>query len=410
MTVCNEVYKEFDLLSPLSEAHCPTFVHAEGAAYETEDGRTVVDLNEMRVVLGQGNAAFQSAMAQAMADITACKGGAPAAKLELCRHLDETTQGRFSAVHFTSSGSEAVEWAARLAKKMTNRSEVLSFWNSIHGRTYLSASLSGLPKRKVGHGPLAPGAVLLPYPNCAHCPVNARCGHCDFACLKLAQEIYRFSSAQDAAAILLEPYQGGGVIVPPEGYLRRLQDWAKSQGMLVIVDEVQSGMGRTGWMYLYQREGLEPDMLLLGKALGNGLHIAALLLRQRPEPEALRALSGGAGDDPLACAAACQVFRQLKDGLLNHVRAVGQALNDGLKALARSPLVLECRGVGLAAAMEFHSKQACDRVASLLAARGYLPGQLGSILYCKPPYVITEDQVRGFLAALSEALNEVEGA
>ena len=110
----------------------------------------------------------------------------------------------------------------------------------------------------------------------------------------------------------------------------------------------------------------------------------------------------------MACAAACQVFRQLENGLLSHIQSVGSVLNDGLKAMEESPLVLECRGLGLAAAMEFHRKEVCSAVASRLEKSGYLPGQIGSILYCKPPYVITEQEVRGFLTALRAALDEVE--
>ena len=399
-------YEEFNLLAPFDRRREDLFVRAEGAAYQTAGGRQVLDLNEMRVVLGQNNAAFQQRMAQALSEITAPKDGVSTAKEELFRRLDETTGGRFCAAHLTSSGSEAVEWAVRLAKKLTGRTEVLSFWNSIHGRTYLSASISGLPKRKAGHGVLAPGTVFLPYPNCAHCPIGTCPGRCGFACLELAEQIYTSASAQDAAAVILEPCQGAGVVLPPAGWLQQFQNWARSKGALLIIDEIQSGMGRSGWMYLYQREGLEPDMLLLGKALGNGLHIAALLVRERPAAEALAALSGGAGDDPLACTAACEVFRQLEAGLLDHVRSTGELLCGGLKALEGHPLVRECRGIGLAAAMEFQNKQICDQVIAHLEERGYLPGQLGPALYCKPPYVITRDQVQGFLSALEDVLQE----
>ena len=178
--------------------------------------------------------------------------------------------------------------------------------------------------------------------------------------------------------------------------------------MLVIVDEVQSGMGRTGWMYYYQQEGLEPDMLLLGKGLGNGLHMAAILMKERPEKEALYAVSGGSGDDPLACAAACQVFEELENGLLVHIGEVGTILNQGLKDLENSPLVLECRGVGLAAAMEFQEKAVCTRVVSMMEEYGYLTGQSENVLYLRPPYVITEEQIQGFLSTLGIILNKIE--
>lgn len=403
-----KTYETFDLLSPLTAKNTFSCVRAEGCVYETDEGKRLVDMNEMRVVLGQKNRNFESAMTAAINGITAPKGGIPENRLKLYRYFDTTTQGAFSTVHLVSSGSEATEWAVRLAKKITGKSEVLSFWNSIHGRTYLSASMSGLPKRKTGHGILAPGIVFLPYPNCVHCPVGKKCENCGFACLEMAKRIYRYSSAQEAAAVILEPYQGNGIVIPPKGYLSKLQEWAKSEGMLVIVDEVQSGMGRTGWMYYYQQEGLEPDMLLLGKGLGNGLHMAAILMKERPEKEALYAVSGGSGDDPLACAAACQVFEELENGLLVHIGEVGTILNQGLKDLENSPLVLECRGVGLAAAMEFQEKAVCTRVVSMMEEYGYLTGQSENVLYLKPPYVITEEQIQGFLSTLGIILNKIE--
>lgn len=397
----------FDLLAPLRDGQeQPELTGGEGARYWTADGCSVVDLNEMRVVLGQNNAAFQEAMEKAFSEFTAPKNGLSPTKTQLLGWLDRTTNGQFAAAHLTSSGSEAVEWAIRLAQKRTGRPEILAFWNSIHGRTYLSASLSGLPRRKVGYGPLAPGVVYLPYPKCADCPLQLEWETCGCACLELSRRIYRTASACQPAAVIIEPFQGADVTFPPKGYLRRLQDWAREEGMFVIVDEIQSGMGRTGRMYCYQEEGLEPDMLLLGKALGNGQHIAALLVRQRPDKEELYALSGGSGDDPVACVAACQVFEQLENGLLDHVAQVGERLVSGLKALESHPLVRECRGRGLAAAIEFVDEAASLSVYTKLKDAGFLLGHAGRSLYLKPPYVITAEQVEDFLAAMKKALQE----
>ena len=149
-------------------------------------------------------------------------------------------------------------------------------------------------------------------------------------------------------------------------------------------------------------------MLLLGKGLGNGLHLAAILMKERPEKEALYAVSGGSGDDPLACAAACQVFEELENGLLVHIGEVGTILNQGLKELENSPLVLECRGIGLAAAMEFLDKANCTRAVTMLEEQGYIVGQSEHVLYLKPPYVITEEQIRGFLSTLATILKKCE--
>lgn len=400
-------HKLHDLLDPLRVSGAPAFSRAEGAAYFAEDGSRAVELNEMRVILGQCNRAFNRAVEAALEEVTSSRA-VPAAKQELLERLDATTGGRFQAVHLTSSGSEATEAAIRMARKLTGRTEVITFWNSIHGRTWLTGSVSGVPKRKAGYGPLAPGGVFFPYPHCAKCLLKKEPAGCQLACLELCRAIYRESSAQDAAAVLVELCQGNGVVMPPPGYMRALQDWAHSQGMLFIVDENQSGLGRCGEMYLYEREGLEPDMLLLGKTLGNGVHIAALLTRQAPPENLLGIFSGGSGDDPLACRAACEVLRQLEEGLLEHIREVGGILHRGLKPLEQSPLVLEVRGAGLAAAVEFHSEPVCRRICDRLVRRGYLPGRSGSTLFCKPPYVITGEQTAGFLAELTEAVAQEE--
>ena len=400
-------HKLHDLLDPLRAPDAPAFSRAEGAAYFAEDGSRAVELNEMRVVLGQRNQAFNRAMEATLEEVSSSRA-VPAAKRELLERLDATTGGRFQAVHLTSSGSEATEAAMRMARKLTGRTEIITFWNSIHGRTWLTGSASGVPKRKAGYGPLAPGGVFFPYPHCAKCLLKREPGSCQFACLELCQTIYRESSAQDAAAVLVELCQGSGVVMPPPGYMRALQDWARSQGMLFIVDENQSGLGRCGEMYLYEREGLDPDMLLLGKTLGNGIHIAALLTRQAPPESLLGVFSGGSGDDPLACRAACEVFRQLEEGLLDHIREVSGILHRGLKLLERSPLVLEVRGAGLAAAVEFSSEPVCRRICGQLVRRGYLPGRSGAALFCKPPYVITAQQVEGFLVELAETAAQAE--
>ena len=403
----NANYLEYDLLAPRRSASALQFVRGEGASYFTEDGKEYVDLNEIRLILGQNNLDFNAAMAEALGGITTMRGD-NSAKAELLRYLDTTTGGRFAAAHLTSSGTETAENAVRLARKLTGRTEIISFWNSIHGRGVLSGSMSGVPRRKANHGPLAAGLVHFPYPNCAKCPIRKEWGSCDMGCLDLAKDIYASASAQDAAAIMVELCQAAGVVLPPPGYMKALQDWAHEQGMLFIVDEVQSGMGRTGEMYLYQKEGLEPDMVLLGKALGNGQHISAMLVRERPAKDDLYVYAGGSGDDPVACRAACEVFRQLENGLLDHIREVGQILVDGLKALEASPLVKVSRGVGLWGAIDFYDSAVCAKVGAAIVERGFLPGYGGTTLFFRSPYVVTKAQVQAFLDALGEILNQLE--
>lgn len=406
MDKCYEM-KQHDLLAPIMASEQLRFISAEGAGYTDDQGRYYVDLNEMCQVLGQGNREYIRAMTEAITGITTGKVGFSPAKAKLYEHFLSTTRGDFEAIHLTTSGSEAVEWAARLAKRITGRSEIISFWNSIHGRTYLSASMSGLPRRKTGYGPLAPGVVLIPYPRCHNCPNRDACGPERYPCLEYAKQQYHYGSAQDAAAVIVEPYQGACIDIAPKGYMEALYHWAKSQGMLFIMDEMQAGMGRSGDMFNYQRYDFVPDMLLVGKALGNGMHISALLTRVLPDSVCLPGVSGGVGDETLSCASACQVFEQLDNGLLDHIRLMGQTMATGLESLKWCESVLDVRSIGLATAVEFRNEQDCARVSAWLKEAGFFTGHVGNCITCKPPYVITREQIESFIQALKECIRRL---
>lgn len=390
--------RSFDFLAPLHKEKGLSFVRAEGASYFTDKGREYIDMDELSVVLGQSNQAFEDAISAALRKITAPKNEISTKKLELYEYLNRSTGRRFRNAHLTSSGSEAVEAAVRLAKKITGKSEIISFWNSVHGRTYLSGSLSGNPKRKAGCGSLAPGIVFFPYPDCLNCPVEKDKKICECECLQLSQRIYESASAQNAAAILVEPYQGSGDVFPPKGFLKKLQDWAVQNGILLIVDEIKSGMGRTGDMYRFSEEGLDPDILLLGKPLGNGFHISAMLSKAELKAEELKCFAGGSGDNIVCCAAACEVFRQLENGLLEHIRQVGGILQEGLSQMPKlSQEIADCCGAGLTAAVTFRDENFCQKVRKSLWNEGFMVYGEGKKILLNPPYTIKKEQILKFL-------------
>lgn len=397
---------QHDLLAPIMNPEQLTFASAEGAGYVDTEGKSYVDMNDMCLVLGQNNKDYIKSMTDALCGVTTGKVGFAPAKAELYEAFLKATHGDFETIHLTTSGSEAVEWAVRLAKQMTGRTEVISFWNSIHGRTYLTASMSGLPRRKAGYGPLAAGIVHVPYPRCSKCPHRETCTEGNYPCLEYAKKQYQYGSAQDAAAVIVEPYQGACIDIAPKGYMEALYHWAKKEGMLFIMDEIQAGMGRSGDIFNYQRYDFIPDMLLVGKGLGNGMHINALLTRKRPEKECLPAVSGGVGDDTLGCVAAHEVFKQLENGLLDHIRSVGAVLAEELAALKRYDAVADVRSIGLAASIEFHNGEDCSKVHHGLSEKGFFVGHVANCITCKPPYVITKEQIQEFVrAALDCVIN-----
>lgn len=371
-------------------------VAGKGIRLYDADGNIYYDLSEISNVLGQKNEHFAKRMTDKMNDLVGGKIADSPEKVKFYQFLADTTGNRFSYVHLTSSGSEASEWAVRMALKITGRNEVLAFWNSIHGRTYLGASMSGMSRRKQGYAPSAPGVLYGVYPDCVHCPFEKSCENCDFFCLKFLEQKMKYESSQEIGAVIVEAYQGAGIIVPPKGWLKALQDWAHRQGALFILDEIQSGMGRTGKMYCFEEEGLDPDVLLLGKALGNGFHIGAALLKQKPDPFYIPALIGGAGDTELAYAAGCAVFEELLEhGLLEHIAEVSEYLEEKLTQLqSRCGQIRHVCCKGLAASVEFHDREVFEAVQKKAKENGLIIGSgENRKLVFRPPYVITKEDI-----------------
>lgn len=382
-------------------------VAGEGIRLYDAQGNIWYDLSEISTVLGQNNEHFTRCLTEKLKHPVGGKIADSPEKEKFYRYLSETTGNRYRYVHLTSSGSEASEWAVRMALKMTGRNEVLTFWNSIHGRTYLSASMSGMPRRKQGYAPAAPGVLYGVYPDCDHCPFEKDCESCGFFCLKFLEQKMKYESSGEIGAVIVEAYQGAGIIVPPKGWLKALQDWAHSQGALFILDEIQSGMGRTGKMYCFEEEGLDPDMLLLGKALGNGFHIGAALLKEIPEPFYRPAMIGGAGDTELAYAAGCAVFEELLEhGLLERIAESGQYLEERLEQLrSRDSRICRICCRGLAASVEFRDRELFEAVHKKTKEAGLIIGTAeNNKLVFRPPYVITNADIDEVVSILERVL------
>ena len=395
------------MLQSVTGNHGVDVVAGKGIELYDANGKVYLDLNEINTVLGQKNEHFNKRMTEKLNGLVGGKIANSAEKEKFYRYLSETTGNRFQYVHLTSSGSEASEWAVRMALKMSGRNEVLSFWNSIHGRTYLSASMSGMPRRKQGYAPAASGVVYGVYPDCAHCPFEKQCDDCNFFCLKFLDEKLKYESSQEIGAVIVEVYQGAGIIVPPKGWLKALQDWTHEQGALFILDEIQSGMGRTGKMYCFEEEGLDPDMLLLGKALGNGIHVGAALMKDAPEDFYRLALVGGAGDTEFTYAAGCAVFEELLENrLLEHIAEVSNYLEEQLFELKEKCTTIKnicCKG--LAASIELYDKNFYDEVMPKLKKNGLLVGAAANNkIVLRPPYVITKENIDDMISVFENVL------
>lgn len=394
-----------DIFSVFEGEHAPVLTSGTGATLLDEEGRDYLNFSEMTVCLGEGNQAYIRRIKEALDGGLLTNKGRNLPKEALIERLIGSTQGQFPYVLLTSSGSEAVEWSVKFCRKLTGRTETVTFWNSIHGRTQFSSNLSGLPRRKQGYGPIEGGHVYAPYPRCECCPLGS-CETCGFACLEFLKEKIRYESTGDIAAVLIEPVQAYANVFPPAGFLRALREWTRQEGILLIFDEIQSGMGRSGSLYRYQAEGVVPDVLLLGKALGNGMHIAAALFQKVPDKAARAAAFGGSADEKLACVAANYVLEALTEGgLLEHIQYAGKRLRVGLEKLRRRfPAVAQVWGEGLALAMEFQSVSLAAAVHARLSEERVYAGCHEREIVLKPVYTLSDEEIDQFLCRLERAL------
>lgn len=306
-------------------------------------------------------------------------------QVELARALVERAfPGR---VFFCNSGAEAVEAALKLARRWGNargRVELVAALGSFHGRTLGALSVTGQERLREGFGPLLPGVRFVPFG--------------DEAALEEA-------ISERTCALILEPVQGeAGVRVPPAGYLRAARRLCDRWGALLILDEVQTGMGRSGAWFCHQRFGVRPDLMCLAKALGGGLPLGALLVRE----ELAEWLPPGShastfGGNPVSCAAGLATLRVIeREGLLARCRELGDWLREELSGLPGP--VREARGMGLLLGLEL--ERGAERVVDACRERGLLLNlTAGSVIRLAPPLNVRREELSWALEVLEEELS-----
>jgi len=358
------------------------FVRGEGTTLYDADGRAYLDFLAGIAVVGLGHchpAPLAAAHAQLdrLWHVSNLYWTEPMA--ELAQRLSARVGG--ARTFFCNSGAEAVEAGLKYARKATGKPGVVALSGSFHGRTMGALSVTGQPGKREAFEPLLPH-VQFADPN-------------DAASLEAA-------IAPDTGCILLEPVQGeGGVHVLEAGFVDAARRIADETGAVLLFDEVQTGVGRTGAFFAYEHVGVRPDALMLAKGLANGLPIGCLLVfDEAPEGFAAGDHASTFGGNPVACAAASGVCDELTDELLATVAANGLLLADGLAAL---PGVREVRGTGLMLGAEL-DRPAADVVAAC-AERGLLVGTAGAnVLRLTPPLIVTTAEIEHALGVLEEVL------
>lgn len=319
---------------------------------------------------------------------------------EVAERLDAVAPfgGAAARSFLTNSGTEAVEAAIKLARYATGRQYLIGFYRSFHGRSMGSVSLTASKaKYRANFGPMLPGVYHSFYG--------------DFAYL---EEVLfrRIVSPDEVAAIVVESWLGeGGYVLPPDGWFRYLRELCDRHGILLVCDEVQSGMGRSGTMWAIEQEGVTPDIITAGKGIASGLPLGAMIARDDLMTWGPGAHGSTYGGSPISCAAALATFDVLEDeGLLAHARAVGEVFLEGCRGIAsRHPVVTEVRGRALWIGLGFDSHERAAAVEREAFRRGLLILGCGDdAIRISPPLVFREDQARAALEILEETIAAVE--
>ncbi|GAA2077192.1 aspartate aminotransferase family protein [Actinomadura alba] len=405
--------------------------HAAGSFLFTEDGRKILDFTsgQMSAILGHSHPEIVATLTRQASKLDHLFSGMLSRPVvDLARRLAETLPEPLEKALLLTTGAESNEAAIRMAKLVTGKHEIVSFARSWHGMTQAAAGATYSAGRK-GYGPLAPGNFAIPAPNRYRPDFTDADGELDWRRqLDFGFDLIDAQSVGSLAACIVEPIlSSGGVIEPPPGYFGALQDKCRERGMLLIVDEAQTGLCRTGNWYAFERDGVVPDILTLSKTLGAGLPLAAVLtsaeLEQAAHDRGFLFFTTHVAD-PLPAAVGNTVLDVLqRDRLDERALQLGGILRQGLEQIAhRHEVVGDIRGRGLMAGLELvvdrETKRTSEELGVLVTRRCLelglhmnivqLPG-MGGVFRIAPPLTATEEEISLGLAILDEAIGDAAG-
>jgi 4-aminobutyrate aminotransferase len=323
---------------------------------------------------------------------------------------------------FSNSGTEAIEAAVKVARYSSRRFNLIAFFGAFHGRSLGSLALTASKNvQRRGFGPMMPGVYHAPYADCYRCPLGLNAATCAAECLSFIEDqlLVHLISPDEVAAIVVEPIQGeSGYRVPPVPFIQRLFAIARRHGMLLVDDEVQSGMGRTGKMFAIEHYGVRPDVVVMAKGIASGMPLGITAARADVMAWPPGAHASTFGGNPVSCAAALETIRLLKERLVANAAEVGGYLLDGVRSLTdRHPLIGDVRGKGLMIGIELvrdrrtkeRARAERDALVQAAFARGLLILGAGpNAVRLSPPLVLTRQQAETTVRVLDESLMAVE--
>lgn len=344
-------------------------------------------------------------------------------QVELAEKLQEIFPGNYPVKSFlTNSGTESIEGSFKLARYKTKRPNMIAFLGAFHGRSLGSVSLTASKNVQRRHfAPLIPGVYHIPYGYCYRCAYKQKYPECDIYCLDYLKKFLfkKLVAPDEVAAVIAEPIQGeGGYVCPPEGYFQKLSQICQEYGILLIIDEVQSGMGRTGKMFAIEHWGVTPDILAIAKGIASGMPLGAFVAKADVMDWPPGTHANTFGGNPIACKAALTTIELLQNELIANAANVGDYLKQGLYALQeKHSLIGDVRGRGLMLGVELvkdrNTKEPAIKESDAVVTKAFHKGLL--ILGCgessfrlSPPLVINKSDADIALKILDEVLSEVE--
>ena len=337
--------------------------------------------------------------------------------VNLAEKLAEVTPGDLQKTFFCSTGTEANEGALLLASIYTGKDEFIALRNGLHGRTKLTMSLTGIQMWRTDPHPCG-GIDFAPNAYCYRCPLGKKFPECDYACADAVDDLIRTATSGQPAALIAEPIQGNaGIVTPPKGYFKRLKEILASHNALLIIDEVQTGFGRSGKMFAIENFDVVPDIITMAKALGNGAPISAFTASAKIADTYTKPGASTLGGNPVSSIAGLGVLKYIQEhNLMENAQARGQQLYDGLVELQKKhPIIGDIRGIGLMRGAEFvHADKSpapeeLEMVLEEMKNRGFIIGKNGvarNVMAFQPPLVITEADVNNVLNTLEDVLTQ----
>ena len=345
-----------------------------------------------------------------------------AAQSDLAERLAGISPGpKDKRVFFGNSGAEAIEAALKLARYHTKRSRIIAFLGAFHGRTMgaLSLTASKVIQEK-GFFPLVPGITHVPYAYCYRCPAHSAYPGCGCACVEwIREDLFKRSlPPEEVAAIFVEPIQGeGGYIVPPLDFHQKLYKLAKDFGILFVVDEVQTGMGRTGKMFGIEHWDLAPDIIAIAKGIASGMPLGAMVSQSDVMTWIPGSHASTFGGNPVSCQAALATIELLQGGLIQNAASLGEYILGQLRELQkRFPLIGDVRGRGLMIGVELvkdpvNKEKAIEERSKVIQAcfeKGLLILGCGeNVIRLIPPLIITQKEADTALTIFEEVLQKI---